>query len=237
VLGRRVPGLLDEADDPVVAALAHERLGRYLWVSGRGEDALPEYQRAVELIPADPATEEHALVLAAYGQVLDLCDRPAEAVSHCRRAVEIARHVGAARVEAHALNTIGAVRSCLGDPAASVESCARARVIAIRLGLVQELGRSYVNGSDALDQAGRVEESIALAREGLEAMRAAGADRRYGDFLRGEIAGRLLRSGRWAEAEALLSELVAGQPTGMNAVIAYLHLALQPDWAYRASGA
>lgn len=223
-LGRLALVLTGETGDPVATALAHERLGRYLWVSGRGKDALPEYRRAVELMPASPPSPERALVLAAYGQVLCLCDRPAESLSYCQDAIRLAREVGAAHVEAHALNTIGTAWSCTGDHEADVQACARARAIAARFGLVQELGRGYVNGSDALDQAGRIDEAIALAREGLESMRAAGADRRYGDFLRAEIAGRLLRSARWAEAETLLADLTAGQPTGINAAIIYLHL-------------
>ena len=49
-------------------SLAHERLGRYLWTSGRGEESLPEYQRAVGLMPTT-ISRERALVLAAEAQV------------------------------------------------------------------------------------------------------------------------------------------------------------------------
>jgi len=66
-----------------------------------------------------------------------------------------------------------------------------ARRIARRLVLIEELGRSYINGSDALDHCGRVGEAIALAWEGVEVSRELGVERRFGDFLRGEIAGRL----------------------------------------------
>jgi hypothetical protein len=86
--------------------------------------------------------------------------------------------------------------------------------------LVEEIGRSYVNGSDALDHAGLVEQSIALAREGIEACRELGIDRRFGDCLRCEIAGRLLRDGRWAEAAQLVLHVLDRGPTGLNQLIA-----------------
>ena len=60
-------------DDPVALSLAHERLGRYLWTAGRSEEALPEYERAVGLMPKS-TSRERALVLAAEAQVLMLCN-------------------------------------------------------------------------------------------------------------------------------------------------------------------
>ena len=206
--------LAPDATDAVTAALIHERLGRYLWAAGRGEDALPEYARAVELMPADPPSQERALVLAGQGQVLMLCNRSAESMLRCEEAIDIARHVGAPAVEAHALNTIAANLTNQGDPDRAVEATARARQIATERGLVEELGRSYVNGSDALDEAGRTEQSIALALEGIEAMAALGADRLFGDFLRGEVVGRLFRVARWSEADELLETLLIREPTG-----------------------
>jgi DNA-binding CsgD family transcriptional regulator/tetratricopeptide (TPR) repeat protein len=207
-LARGALELVDETTEPVTAALIHERLGRYLWTAGRGEDALLSCRRAVELMPAEPPSRERALVLAAEAQVLMLCARFAESVVRCEQAVEIAREVGAQAVEAHALNTIAVGLDVRGEADEAVATTARAREIAKGLGLVEEIGRSYVNGSDALDQAGRVEESIALAREGIVTARELGIDRSYGDFLRAEIVGRLLRTGRWDEAHELLEELL-----------------------------
>lgn len=217
-LGRRALDLVDEDADPVTAALLRERLGRYLWTAGQEEDALPEYRRAVELIPADPPSRERALVLAAEGQALMLAGHTGGSAGRCEEAVDIARLVGAGAVEANALNTIGANLCAAGDVDRAIEATMQARRIARRLGEVEEVGRSYVNGSDALDQAGRVEESIALAREGIEIARELGADRGFGDFLRGEVAGRLFRSGRWAEADRLLAQLSERAPTGLAAI-------------------
>jgi|tagenome__1003787_1003787.scaffolds.fasta_scaffold20989901_11 DNA-binding CsgD family transcriptional regulator len=224
-LARSVLEQIDEREDPVAAALAHERLGRYLWLIGRGEDAVPVYQRAVELMPAEPPSEDRAFVLAGLAQVLMLCIRNDESAPLCEAAVEIARSVGARAVEAHALNTMSANLSNQGDRERAVQSAKDALAIALEFELVEQIGRSYVNGADALDQAGRIDESIAFAKEGVEAARKFGAERGYGDFLRAEIIGRLYRAARWDEAEKLLADLVDRSPSGVTECLARQHLA------------
>jgi DNA-binding CsgD family transcriptional regulator len=225
-LAREVIARIDELAEPVQAALAHERLGRYLWTAGHDQDALPAYRRAVELMPEAPPSEERALVLAAEGQVLMLCNRPEESSARCAEALVIARTVGAEAVQAHVLNTICGNLSTVGDLDRAVTAARQALAIARRLRLVEEMQRSYTNGSDALDEAGHVEESIAMAREGIESAREVGAERQWGDFLRGEVAGRLMQIGRWIEAEKLLDDLVDQSPTGVSAGIAYRYLGL-----------
>jgi DNA-binding CsgD family transcriptional regulator len=217
-LASRALELIDDADR-IGAALATERLARYVWSAGREEDALPLYRRAVELTPADPPSAERALVLAAEGQVLMLSGRAAESSVRCEEAIEIARRVGAHAVEARALNTIGPNYTGIGEYDRAVEVTSRARRIARELGEVEEVARSYINEGDALDQAGRVEESIAVALEGIGAVRKLGLDRALGDFLRAEVAGRLLRAGRWAEAETRMEELSQRAPTGLAAAL------------------
>ena len=225
-LAREVVTRIDERAEPVQAALAHERLGRYLWTAGHDQDALPAYRRAVELMPEAPPSQERALVLAAEGQVLMLCNRPEESGARCAEALAIARTVGAEAVEAHVLNTMCGNLSAVGDFDRAVGAARQALAIACRLRLIDEMQRSYANGSDALDEAGHVEESIAMAREGIESSRELGVERQWGDFLRGEVAGRLMQIGRWSEAEELLNEVVDRSPTGVSAVMAYRYLGL-----------
>ena len=213
-----------DPDEPTRVALAHERLGRYLWTAGRGEDALPEYRRAVELMPAMPPSAQRAQVLAAEAQVLMLCGRTSESAPECAEALAIARSVGAREVQANVLNTMVAIFSVAGDTDGAIEAMTEALAIATELRLAEEIGRSYVNGSDALDQAGRVEESIELALEGIKVGAPMGADALVGDFLRGEVVGRLLRVGRWKEADRMLAELLDRALTGTNAGLAYGHL-------------
>jgi tetratricopeptide (TPR) repeat protein len=211
---------IDEGEDPVGAALAHEGLGRYLWSAGRDEDALPAYRRAVELMPDDAPSEERALVLAADGQALMLCDRTAESNARCAEALAIARSVGAQAVEAHVLNTVCGNLDAVGELDQAVEAASQALAIARRLRLADEIHRSYANGSAALHAAGRVEESIAMSCEGIASAREFGLERQWGDFPRGEVAERLLQVGRRREAEQLLEEIIDRSPTGAQAGMA-----------------
>jgi DNA-binding CsgD family transcriptional regulator len=207
---------IDESADPVAAALLHERLGRYVWMSGRGEEALPIYRRAVELIPVEPPSEERALVLAAEGQALMLANLFAECLAPCEEALAIARELDFPAIEAHALNSIAATYAASGKFDQAIAATERARELALPLGLTEEVLRSYVNGGDSLEQAGRIEASIAVAWEGVEVCAGLGVGRRSVDFLRAEVSDRLLRAGRWEEAEGLLDELEQGGPTGIT---------------------
>lgn len=213
-----------DQSDAVALSLAHERLGRYLWTAGRGEEALPEYRLAVTLMPS-ARTRERAVVLAADAQVLMLCNFNEISEQRCDEALQIVNDLGARDIEAHVLNTRCANCSYDGEFDAAVASAKAALVLARPLELVEEIGRAYVNGSDAFDQAGRLRESIAFAREGVEMARVGGADRQYGDFLQAEIAGRLIRTGGWDEAEMMLEQLLERAATGVISGMVFEHLA------------
>ncbi|MFT3865185.1 MAG: DUF2791 family P-loop domain-containing protein [Solirubrobacterales bacterium] len=214
-LARAALELIDADGDPVTAGLVQERIGRFVWSEGRGEDSLAEYLRAAELMPEDPPSAERALVLASVGQVLMLLNRFEESTAPCEEALAIARQVDAPGIEAHALNTLTAIHSSGGEYQRGVEAAATARRIALGLDLVVEVGRGYVNGSDALDQAGRIDDAIALAEEGIEVCERLGARRSFGDFLAAEITNRQLRSGRWSEAERAMAEIEERRPSGI----------------------
>lgn len=222
-LARAAVAAIDERAEAAQAALAHERLGRYLWLAGRGDDALPEYRRAVELMPESPPSER-ALVLAAEGQVLMLYNRVAEANERCVEALTIARALGAQHIEARVLNTVGPLRAAAGDFAGAVEAATQGLEIARRLGLREEICRGYTNGSDSLHQAGQVEESIAMALEGIGWAHDFGFERQWGAFLSAEVAGRLVQVGRWLDAEERLNEIVEYRPRGVTAGMAFTHL-------------
>ena len=219
-LAQELIGRIDEDADPVRAAVAHARLGRILWMAGSGEqEALHEYERAVELMPQEPPSSDLAFVLASEAQMLLLNGRRAESMILGEQALQIATAVDSAAVQAHVLNTSCANLCAIGEFDRAVSAADDARAIAVRLGLVEEIGRSYVNGSDALDHSGRVGEAIVLAREGIEASRSLGIERRFGDCLRGEVAARLLHTGRWDEAEELVARVFDRGPTGLSELI------------------
>src|SRR5204863_5438270 len=108
------------------------------------------------------------------------------------------------------LNTLVA---CLGahvnDTRAAIEFRDQALTLAEELELPEEILRSYINGSDSLDQGGRVEEAAELALAGAERARELGLERHPGHLLEAEAASRFLRLGRWDEAIRLADRVLA----------------------------
>ncbi|HEY5787391.1 MAG TPA: AAA family ATPase [Microlunatus sp.] len=214
-LARAAADQLDGIRDPVRAALVQERLGRYLWLAGREDEAVAACHEAVATLPADPPTPERARVVAAEGQLLMLSGRAHEAVARCEEALAVARTVGARAEQGHVLNTLGVCRSDLGQHEAG-ETCLReALAIALELKLFDDIGRAYVNLGDCIDQAGRIEEASRLALDGFEASGSLGLGAGYRSMLLSETASRLFRIGRWDEAERLADRAVALQVGGL----------------------
>src|SRR6185437_16140114 len=144
-------------------------------------------------------------ILAGEAHILMLEGEAVQARAPCEEAVRIAREVGAARVECDALNTLGAVLAILGAPEDGIEVLRRGKQLAEELGAVHELLRAYINLGQSLDHAGRLDDAVAVAREGWERLRP-----RLGTpaaFLAAEAGSRLRRLGRWDEALALLEEV------------------------------
>ena len=77
-----------------------------------------------------------------------------------------------------------------------------------------------MNLSDALDTAGRLDEAVAVDREGEAACNRFGLERFWGAFLAGNAVDSLLTLGRWDEAQATLDEALARGVSG----IAEVHL-------------
>ena len=69
------------------AALLRVSLGRFLFASGHADDALVEFERAVEL---SQSSVERAQALAALGHGLSLAWRYEESLAICRQALELA---------------------------------------------------------------------------------------------------------------------------------------------------
>jgi tetratricopeptide (TPR) repeat protein len=69
-------------------------LARYLHTSGRGDAALAELERAVELMPTQPPSPERAQALAALANGLSLAWRYDESLAICEQALALARAVG-----------------------------------------------------------------------------------------------------------------------------------------------
>jgi DNA-binding CsgD family transcriptional regulator/tetratricopeptide (TPR) repeat protein len=194
---------IDVEGEPEAAGLAHERLGRYLLADFVLPDALAEYRAAAAMLPDEPSAAR-ASILAGEAHILMLQGEAPEARAPCEEAVRIARQVGAAEVECDALNTLGAVLTMLGAPEQASEPLRRGMLLAEELGALEELRRAYINLTQMLDEAGRLDEAAELGRDGWALLRP-----RIGTaalYLAAEAGLRFTRLGRWEEALALLQE-------------------------------
>lgn len=204
-LGRSALALVDGGVDPLSAAGLHERIGRYLWVSGLQRDAVAELSRAVAVMPADAPAIDRARVLGAEGHLLTLLGRGAEARERCERALVLAREAGARSEECRIANSFGAALTMTGDIEGGTQVLRDALALAEELGEVEELTRAHINLAEVLDQAGRLPEAVEVSRAGLAMARREGIPSVL-PMLIGELAARLVRQGSWDEATALLSE-------------------------------
>ena len=96
-LAREAVDAIDADAEPLRAALAHERLGRYLLdactMEGSADEMLDTYRKAVELVPEAPPTPLRALVVAGLADALLVARRYDEVLCWCDEALAVARRL------------------------------------------------------------------------------------------------------------------------------------------------
>ena len=203
---RRMVDLLREAItigasmDPIRGALLLEQLGRALWLVGDTETALQSYAAAMAMLPTDHPTPERARVLAGMGQILMLVDRFTESLEYCDEAVAVAREVGDRRVEAHALNSRGLALAQLGRCGEALQSLRRSLAMSIQLESPDDVGRGFVNLTDAMKFCSLDREALDVVEAGIEAIDRMGMRGSYGPVIRDNGALISYGIGEWADA-------------------------------------
>jgi tetratricopeptide (TPR) repeat protein len=144
-----------------------------------------------------------------------------------REAIRVARACDppATFWELHATTTLGVSLGWRADPETALSMLAEARRMAEELGDLDELFRIRANITTVLELAGRHEEAVTVASEGIEAARVAGLEAVYGNVLRGNAADSLFLLGRWDEARNLSMTALEWLPTGVNFLNALVSLA------------
>ena len=210
-------GAADARQDRTRLGLIYDRLGQFRRVAGDAEGAVAARRRAVELVPATPSPAR-AAVVAGLAQLRMLEGTFSVAEKLARDAIRVAKACDppAALWELHATTTLGVSLGWRADPDAAVAMLTDARRMAEALGDLDELFRVYANLTTVLDLAGRHEEAVAIAFEGIAAARSAGLEAVYGNFLRGNAADSLFLLGRWEEARALSMTALEWLPAGVN---------------------
>jgi DNA-binding CsgD family transcriptional regulator/tetratricopeptide (TPR) repeat protein len=211
-LARQAIDLVEEGD-PLRAARLYDRLGRYLHESGKTNAALSGYERAVELVPAQPPTAERAQALAALAHGLTLAWRFDESLAVCEQALALARAVGAHAVEPRAIQDLGMNLAYLGRGQEGLAHLRHALQLAEEIGDPLALLHAYISLSDVLMMLGRPEESARAGEEGLEAVRRYGID---STVLVANCIEALTAIGEWDKADrasaAALRAITANYP-------------------------
>src|SRR5215211_1390063 len=187
------------------AANAYERLGLYLYVAGRVEEALAARARAVELVPAQPPTRLRDRVTAAIAMALIDARRPAEARRWCDEALEAARGAGSADEEADVLITLGVIEQ-YDDPAKACSLFAAARAQAAGAGNPEIELRALYDLAEVSNQLGDLATACAAGDEGAALAERTGLGWSPVAILarRAQLKAHY-RAGDWDECERLLA--------------------------------
>jgi DNA-binding CsgD family transcriptional regulator/tetratricopeptide (TPR) repeat protein len=199
--------------DPARAALLHERLGRHLHASGRGDAALAAFERAVALVPARPPSPERAQALAALANGLSLAWRYDESLAIGEQALALARAVGAHQAELRALIVLGMGLAYVGRGDEGLAKLWQALRLAEAGADPVALENAYIALTDVLMMLGRPRESARLAESALEVLRPYGLDH---STLVANLVEALVAGGEWDEADcvsaAALRAITANYP-------------------------
>jgi DNA-binding CsgD family transcriptional regulator len=220
---------VDPATAPLRAAALRILMGRIQWVAGDVMAACASYDEAVALLPTEATTRERAQVRALQGHAFMLQSRYTDAVDCCREAIAVAVAVGARDLEGHARNTLGVGLTMIGETADGLAELAGALRIAKSREDTWELGRTYVNYSDALLWTGRWAEAAEVGMEGVHVCRSLGYGRTTCMCAAGNTLAALVRLGRWPDADRLVDEVndidaPPGQRWGVTLAMAELDL-------------
>ncbi len=207
---------VDEDADPAAAGVLHSRMGYCLWVLDRNEEAQLEHRKAVRIVPAEPPTAARAQVLVGLGGWLMGAGRYGESRRACEEAVACAVAAGAAAEEGRARSNLGSDLVSLGEVEAGIRELEHARRIGEENGLVDTLLPASANLSYQLIVADRLDDAVAAATAGAEAIKSYGLERRFGSHFRASMIDAMFRAGRWAEAAELARDSVERQRSGIG---------------------
>jgi DNA-binding CsgD family transcriptional regulator/tetratricopeptide (TPR) repeat protein len=219
-LVRQALGLVDAARQPQRAGLLYEQLARCLR-RVRDPAALDAQEQAVRLVPPGRSVER-ARVLGSLARLLVLVDRFAEVRGPAEEAAAVARKFGARAEEADARTALGAALGYLGHPDAGLAELAAAVRLATQAGDVIVVLRALISRSDGLVAAGRPEEAVVVALDGLDEARRLGLARSYGPVLAANATEALVALGRWDQADQVSRQALEAVPS--DAVSVHLPL-------------
>ncbi len=159
---------LDPDHDPERYAGLLARLARAQWSLNRGVEGVQTAQRALAMLPDAGDGEERASLLAWLARTRFLRGRFRDALEDAVQALEAAVTAGDRCAEGEVLNTLGMTQVALGDVDAGLEHLRRAIDIARETDDIDGLCTAFSNLADMLSVAGRTNDALAVARQGVD---------------------------------------------------------------------
>ncbi|RNL79026.1 helix-turn-helix transcriptional regulator [Nocardioides marmorisolisilvae] len=213
---RQAISLLDEETDRVAIGGLYAELSEGLWINGEGDEALVAAEEGVRLLTGY-RTREAAEAFGFRARLLMLLGRFDEAVEPGRLGVEIAREVDAPLELSRAENALGTSLASLGEIDEGLPRLKEAIEIGRRNNIGADTVRGYINLVSSLKTPiDDVAQAEVWAREGMAFAKEHGITGSMCDWLRMEYGDVLIRLGRWAEAEDVLTEVRTGFSTGVS---------------------
>ena len=240
--GRAARYMADALAQPAAAgtqdrARMLERLGRYHWEAGDPRAAVDATRQAWDLLETEPASALQARILAALANWRMLLGEPDEAMPLATQAVDLAEKIGADAEYAHGLAILGIVQAQRGELEAGLAALHTSFTLACRSGSIEGVVRAAANQMYLLYTAGRSTEALEVARNGRRAARSLGAPAALTSVLDNNTAAVLTATGRWAEADQLLAELVGESRANVTRYLQLLQLELAVGRGERDSAA
>lgn len=196
---------LDENVEPLRAASAERRIARTLMYGARAADGVEHLAAARRLVPKDPPSLDYLEVVSAEGRAMMLNGRMIEARELLEEAIPLAGQLDALALHAGALSALAIVYSNLGELEQAIVAGRECIRLANQSGSAEQIARSYINGSQAIDDAGLIGDALAIGLDGIAVADRLGLSRGPGDQLRMQAGWRLLRMGRLEEADRVMA--------------------------------
>ncbi len=211
---------------PADQARLLERLGRYRFDARDLNAAVDATERAVALLPDGPPSALRARVLAALATGRMLLGDFGSALPVAERAVTEAQQAGAMAEHAHGLATLGIVLAHRGGFDAGIAALRTSFSLARRAGNVEDVVRAAADHMYLLCTAGRFTEALDVAKEGRAVAESLDAPPALTATLDNNLAAVLTATGRWAEADQLLAELMGESSANATHYLELLQLEL-----------
>jgi tetratricopeptide (TPR) repeat protein len=192
----------EQGPPPLGAAWGHERLGRYLWATGRLQDGAIEFAQAVAMLgnEDDPTA---APVYAGLAQAEALAGRDAGAEQWCAKVFELVQSPDDNPAAwSMARRALGIVRSNQGDPATAVELCGASMAAAPN---AQSRSLAGLYFCVTLGDAGEYAAELGIAQDAVAEGHLTGLDRGFGCYFDSLAADALVHLGRWTEVAGVLA--------------------------------